>query len=281
MQGVFHAGLLLLHLGLGRGADIDDGDTAGELRETLLELLAIVVAGGFLDLAADLVHPALDVDLLAFAFDDRGVFLVDGDALGPAEVVERDVLELDAEVFGDATATGEDRDVFEHGLAAIAEAGSLDGGNLEGAAELVHHERRERFAFDVFRDDRGAACRSSRPSRAAEAVLQARDLLLVDEDVRVLEDGFHRLGVGHEVRGEVAFVELHAFDDVERGLDRLGFFDGDRAVLADLVHRVGDDFADRRVPVGGNGRDLSDLVAVLDLLGDFLSARRRWPRRPC
>jgi len=47
-----------------------------------------------------------------------------------------------------------------------------------------------------------------------------------------------------EVRGEVALVELHAFDHVERRLDGLGFFDGDDAFLADLVHRVGDDVAD-------------------------------------
>ena len=49
----------------------------------------------------------------------------------------------------------------------------------------------------------------------------------------------------------------------------LGFLDGDRAVLADLVHRVGDDFADRGVPVGRNGRDLRDLGAVADLLRDL------------
>ena len=42
-----------------------------------------------------------------------------------------------------------------------------------------------------------------------------------DEDVGVLEDGFHALRVGDEVRREVAAVELHAFDDVERGLGGL------------------------------------------------------------
>ena len=89
VEGVFDAGFLFLHLGFGRGADIDDGDTAGELGEALLELLAVVIAGGFFDLAADLVHAALDVSLLAGAFDDGGVFLVDGDALGAAEVFER------------------------------------------------------------------------------------------------------------------------------------------------------------------------------------------------
>ena len=34
----------------------------------------------------------------------------------------------------------------------------------------------------------------------------------------VLEDDFHPLRVGHEVGREVAAVELHALDDLERGL---------------------------------------------------------------
>ena len=50
-------------------------------------------------------------------------------------------------------ATGEDGDVFEHGLAAVAEAGGLDGADVEGAAELVDHEGGQGFAFDVFGDD--------------------------------------------------------------------------------------------------------------------------------
>ena len=60
VQRVLDAGLLLLHLGLGRGADLDDGDAADELGEALLELLAVVVGGGVLDLRADLLDAALD-----------------------------------------------------------------------------------------------------------------------------------------------------------------------------------------------------------------------------
>ena len=66
---------------------------------------------------------------------------------------ERDVLELDAEVFRDRLAAGQDRDVLQHGLAAIAEARRLDGRDLEAAAQLVDDERGERLAFDVFGDD--------------------------------------------------------------------------------------------------------------------------------
>jgi len=116
MEGVFNAGLLFLHLGLGGSTDVHDGDAAGELGEALLELLAVVVGGRLVDLAADLFHASLDVGRFAGTFDDRGVFLVDDDALGAAEVGNGDVLKLDAEVLGDALAAREDGDVFEDGL---------------------------------------------------------------------------------------------------------------------------------------------------------------------
>jgi len=90
----------------------------------------------------------------------------------------------------------------------------------------------------------------------------------VVEDVGVLQHRLLVLRVGHEVRGEVALVELHALDDLERGLDGLGLLHGDRAVFAHLVQGVGDDLADRLVPVGGDGRHLADLLLVLHLFAD-------------
>jgi hypothetical protein len=47
-----------------------------------------------------------------------------------------------------------------------------------------------------------------------------------------------------EVRRQVAAVELHALDHVELVVQRLAFFDGDDAFLADLLHGLGDDLAD-------------------------------------
>ncbi len=60
-QGVLDAVLLLLELHLGGGPDADDGDTAGQLGQALLELLAVPVGVGVLDLALDLGDPALHV----------------------------------------------------------------------------------------------------------------------------------------------------------------------------------------------------------------------------
>jgi len=91
----------------------------------------------------------------------------------------------------------------------------------------------------------------------------------MDEQQSVLQHALHRLLLGDEVRREVAVVELHPLDEVEGGLHRLGLFDGDRAVLADLVHGVRDDVPDLGVAVGGDRRDLHDLRAVLDLLREL------------
>ena len=139
---------------------------------------------------------------------------------------------------------------------------------MERATEFVDHEGREGFAFDVFSDDEEGFAGFGNLLEDRQQVFEAADFLLVDEDVGTVEGNLEALGAGHEVGREVAFVELHTFDDVEGGFDRFGFFNRDRAVLADLVHRISDDLADGGVPVGGNSGDLSDLRAVFHLLGD-------------
>jgi hypothetical protein len=86
--------LPLLHLGLGGSADLDHGDAAGQLRQPLLQLLAVEVGIRVLDLALELLDPGLDAVGVAGAVDDRGRVLVDDDLAGAAELRELRVLEL-------------------------------------------------------------------------------------------------------------------------------------------------------------------------------------------
>ena len=81
----------------------------------------------------------------------------------------------------------------------------------------------------------------------------------MDEDVGLLQLGDHLVGVGDEVGREIAAVELHALDHVELGLEALGLLDRDHALVADLLHGLGDHVADRLLAVGGDGADLGDL----------------------
>ena len=80
---------------------------------------------------------------------------------------------------------------------------------------------------------------------------------------------FHAIRIGDEVRREIAAVELHALDDFEDGVEAARFFDGDDAVFADLLHRLGDDVADLVVAVRGDRSDVGDVLA-LDRLGHLV-----------
>ena len=158
--------------------------------------------------------------------------------------LELDVFQLDAQVLEDGLAAGQDGDVFQHGLAAVAVAGRLDRGALEGAAQLVDDQRRQGLALDFLGDDQDRLAGVEDLLQDRHQVLVAGDLLLVDEDVGVFQLALHLLRVGDEVRRQVAAVELHALDELVGRLQGLAFLDGDDAVLADLVHGLGDDPAD-------------------------------------
>ena len=85
------------------------------------------------------------------------------------------------------------------------------------------------------------------------------DLLIGDEDIGVVHDGLHLLGIGDHVGGDIAAVELHALDNLGVGLGGLGLLNGDHAVGGDLLHGLGDQLADVLV-AAGDGADTGDIA---------------------
>ena len=266
VHGVINAILALLHFDLRRAPDADHRDAACEFGQPLLELLAIVIRDGFLDLCLDLSNTRLDIALLASAVDDRGVLLIDHQLLGLAKHGERDILELNAEIFANRLAAGQDGDILQHCLAAIAEAGRLDGRDLEAAAQLVDHEGRQRLALHVLGNDEQRFAGLYHRLKKRQQFLKSRQFLFINQDIRVFHLDPHLFGIGDEVRRDVAAVELHALDHFELGLERLGFLDRDHALVADLLHGVGKKAPDLRIAVGRNGADLCNLLVRGDIL---------------
>jgi hypothetical protein len=166
--------------------------------------------------------------------------------------------QLHAEFIRDQLTAGQDRDVFQHRLAPVAEAGRLDGGDLQPAAQAVDDQRCQGLAFDVFGDDQERTARLHHGLEHRQHRLQAGQFLLVQQHVDVLELGGHFLGVGDEIGRQVAAVEFHALDDVDFGCERLVLLDGDDALITDLLHRLRDHLADRSIPVRRNGADLGN-----------------------
>ena len=106
-HGVLDPVLLLLELDLGGRADLDHADAAGELGDPLLQLLAVPVGVGALDLGLQLSDAGLDLLALAGTVDDGGVVLRHHDAAGPAQLLETDLVELEPDLGRHHGAAGE------------------------------------------------------------------------------------------------------------------------------------------------------------------------------
>src|SRR5690606_3274958 len=118
MKRIFDPSFLLFHLGFGGGTDLDDGNAADELRQPLLQLLAVVVAGGVVDLRADFSLATLDLVLLAGPIDNGGIILVDLDALGLTQIRARYVREFQTQLLAGRLTTRAAGDGRAHLLAA-------------------------------------------------------------------------------------------------------------------------------------------------------------------
>ena len=270
-DGVLDAVLALLDLDLGVAADLDDHDAAGELGEALLQLLAVPVGVGPLDLGLDLRDPAGDGVRLGAAVDDGRVVLGDDDPAGGPEDLETDLLEVEPDVGGDDLRTGQHGHVLQHRLAAVAEARGLDRDGGEGAADLVHDERGQRLALDVVGDDEEGLGGLQDLLHQRQQLLDGGDLAPDEQHVGVGEDGLHALGVGDHVRAQVALVELHALGELQADPGGGALLDGDDAVAADLVERLGQGLTDGGV-LRGDGGDVGDRRGVGDLDRDVVQA---------
>ena len=182
------------------------------------------------------------------------------------------VFQFHADVAGDDLSAGEDGDILQHFLAAIAESRSLDTDTGEGAAQFVQDDGGEGFAFHVLSDDEKLAACLHDLLKQGKDVLNVGDLLVGDKDERVIDDGFHLVGIGDHVGSEVAAVELHAFHHFTVSLSGLGLFNGDDAVLADFFHGVRNQAADQLV-TGRNGADTGDILGAGYRLRNVLDCR--------
>mmetsp|Transcript_2693 Transcript_2693/g.7272 ORF Transcript_2693/g.7272 Transcript_2693/m.7272 type:complete len:512 (-) Transcript_2693:54-1589(-) len=274
VEPVLH--LVDLHL---RGAtDLDDSDTAGELCQALLELVLLVLRGGALDGVADGLAPLLDGLLQARAVQHDAVVLGDRHRFAGAELQDVEVLELLAEVLRDDVRAGEHGEVLQHGLAVVAKAGRLHGGDLQTPAEFVDNQHREGLAVDVLGNHKQRLLHLGDLLQDRQDGGHRRDPLVAEQDEGILQLNSLSLGIRDEVRRNVPAVQLHTLHDLQLVLQGLAVLHCDGAVLADLLEGRGDHVADLFVAVRRDGGHAPDALGRVDhdrLCGEVLQDRLR------
>ena len=258
--------LAFLGLDFGSSTDLDDSDAASQLGQTLLQLLTIVVRIGIGDLATNLSDAGSHILLGAATGHDGGLVLGDNDLLGGTKHGHVDGIKLQAQLIRHHLGTGQDGHILQHGLATIAKARSLNSAGLESATDIVQNQGRQSLTVNVLSDDQQRLAGLHDQLGDVDDILLGAELAGGQEDIRILEHGGLVLGVGHEVRSDVALIEAHAFSEVKVQAEAVVVLDGHDAILADLVQSFGDLLADFRISSGDRCGG-SNLVLGLNILG--------------
>ena len=190
------------------------------------------------------MNSVLDSVLVAAAVNDDGVLLVDLYLLSATELVDLGLLDVETKLLGDNFAACQDSDILQHFLTSVAKARSFDSYAYEYASQLVQNDVCQSVALNVFSDDDELLASLYDLLEQRQNVLNRGDLLIGDENVRIVDNSFHLIGISYHVGGDVAAVELHAFNYLGVGLSSLALFKGDNAVSGYLLHSLSDKLAD-------------------------------------
>ena len=152
---------------------------------------------------------------------------------------------------------------MQHGFAAVAEARGFHSHGFQDAANIVHYQRGQGFAFHVFSDNQQRAAGFGHLLQHRQQVANIADFFVKQQNKRAVQFGQLFFRVVNEIGGEVAAVELHAFYHFHFVFQRFAVFHGDHTFFAHFVHGLGDDVADGFVGVGGNRSHLGDFLGFL------------------
>ena len=204
LEGVLDAVLLLLHLGLGRSADLDHRDATRQLREALLELLAVEVGVVFSTSAFSCLTRPLIASRATRRRPRSWSSPCRSRSCGPCRAARASLSSL--RPISSVITSPPVRIAMSSSirLRRSTEARRLDGDGGEHAAELSDDDRRERLALDVLARPRSSGRRWMTCSSTGRRSLTAPIFRFAIRTYGSSSTGLHALGVGDHVRRQVA-----------------------------------------------------------------------------
>ena len=171
-----------------------------------MKFFFVVFGRSRFDSGLDFLNSARDRVLVAHTVDDNGVLFRNFDLTRSAELIHRCLFEFKTEFFADNGTAGKNRDIFEHFFSSVAETGRFNRNAGKRASEFVHDKGRKRFALDILGDDNKFFARLNYLFEQGKNFLNVGDLLVGYENVCVVDNRFHFIGVGYHVRRDVSSV---------------------------------------------------------------------------
>ena len=238
VQCIFHTEFCFFHLCLCCSAYADHGYAAGQFCKSLLQFLFVKIRSGIFHLSLDLGNPCLNVFFVACAVYDHRIFFLHFDRFGTAEIFQGSFFQIQTQLIGNHLATGQDGNVLQHSFSSVAIAGRLHCHYVECATQLVDDQCGKRFSFYILRNDQKFRTGLYHLFQHRENLLNIADLLICNQDIRIIQIGFHLIHICCHVSGNISSVELHTFHQIQFCFHGLALFDGNDAVTGYLFHRI-------------------------------------------
>ena len=96
-------------------------------------------------------------------------------------------------------------------------------------------------------------------------ILHSADFLICNQNLSIIQNSFHLIGVRYHIGRNVATIKLHALNHLTGGLSGLGLLNGNHAVSGYLFHSLSNQFANHLV-CSGNSCHTGDIIAAADCL---------------
>ena len=153
MQGIIHSVFLFLHLYFRSCANIENCNATSELRQSLLQLLLVIVRSGGFHLCLDLSDACFDGILFTSAIDNGSVVFVNGHFFSTAEIRQRDIFQFQTGFFRNHLATSQNCDVLQHRFTTITKTWSFYRRHFQGTADFIHHQGGQCLSVQIFGND--------------------------------------------------------------------------------------------------------------------------------
>ena len=238
VQSILHTEFCFFHLCLGSSAYTDNSYAASQFCQSLLEFLFIELRSGLFDSCFDLSHTVLNVFLVACTVNDNSRLFLDFYRFCSSQMIQGGIFQLKTKLLGDHGTAGQDCDILQHLFSSVAVARCFHTYYLQSTTQFVHDQSGQSLALDILSDDQKLLAGLYDLLQKRQDFLNVGDLLVCDQDVRIIQDRFHFLHICGHISGNITSVELHTFYQVKLGLHGLALLDGDHAVAGNFLHSI-------------------------------------------
>ena len=257
------------HLCLSSSTYTDNSYAASQFCKSLLKFLFIELGFCLLDLRTDLCNTFCNGIFVTETINDNCVLFCNFNRFCTSKLLHLSFFQVKTKLIGDHLSACQDRDILKHLFSSVTIARSFYSYYLEGSSQFVDDQSCKGLTLNILSDDEKFRTGLNNLLKKWKDLLDIADLLVCDQDVRIIKSCLHFLHICGHVCGNISTVKLHTFYKVKLCMHGLGLLNSDNTVFGNFLHSISNKLSNLLITC----RDccyVSDLLFAVDCLAHVL-----------